>query len=86
MERAAGSHQTGNMSVNYPRLVLRSLLFVVIFMPSAIQPLLSRLYACIYDSSFYRLSGFETVEGCPMLRHHRATVYIQIRTQSTYAH
>jgi hypothetical protein len=34
----------------------------------------------------YHLSGFETVEDCPMLPHHRATVYIQIRTQSTYAH
>ena len=85
MERRDPIRQGMCLSIIQPP-VSRSLLFVAIFLPSAIQPLLSHLYAFICDSSFYRLSGFETAEDCPMLRHHRATVYIQIRTQSTYAH
>jgi len=31
-------------------------------MPCAFQPFLSRLYAFLYDFSFYCFSGFETVE------------------------
>jgi cholesterol 25-hydroxylase len=49
-------------SVFLPRLILISLLFVAICLPSLFQPGLSRLYSYLYQSSFYRFSGFETVE------------------------
>lgn len=62
MERATEVYQTHSVSVFYPRLMLGSLLFVAIFIPSVFQPLLSHLYSFLYQSSFYRFSGFETIE------------------------
>ena len=50
------------MSVIYIRMVLGPMLVLAIFLPSVFQPLLSRLYSFLYQSSFYRFSGFETFE------------------------
>jgi cholesterol 25-hydroxylase len=42
--------------------MLGSLWFVAIFIPSVFQPLLSRLYSFLCQSSFYGFSGFETIQ------------------------
>lgn len=49
-------------SVLLPRLVLGTLLCVSVFLPSLLQPSLTRLYSHLYHSPFYRFSGFETIE------------------------
>ncbi|KAF7514247.1 hypothetical protein GJ744_000017 [Endocarpon pusillum] len=49
-------------SVFLPRLLLGTLLFVSVFLPSLLQPALNRLYSYLYRSSFYRFSAFETIE------------------------
>ncbi|ERF68383.1 hypothetical protein EPUS_06799 [Endocarpon pusillum Z07020] len=49
-------------SVFLPRLILGTLLFVSVFLPSLLQPALTRLYSYLYHSSFYRFSAFETIE------------------------
>jgi cholesterol 25-hydroxylase len=56
------THQRETVSVFCPRMVLGFLLFVAVFIPSVLQPLLSRLYSFLYQSPFYRFSGFETME------------------------
>lgn len=52
-------------SVRLPRLVLGVLLFLSTFLPpfpSLFQPILTHVYTYFYQSSFYRFSGFETIE------------------------
>ena len=50
------------VSVFWPRLVLGSLLFLSLFLPSVLQPGISRLWTYLYHASWYRFSGIETVE------------------------
>ena len=54
--------QRNQNSVLYPRIILGTILAIAILMPAVVQPFLSRLYAYLYQSIFYRFSGFETVE------------------------
>ena len=49
-------------SILYIRIVLGSLLILTVFTPYIFDPLLSRLYLCLYHSPLYRFSGFETFE------------------------
>lgn len=62
MERATNTHQRETVPAIYLRCALGSLLFAAVFMPSVFQPLLTRRYSFLYQSSFYRFSGFETFE------------------------
>jgi cholesterol 25-hydroxylase len=52
----------GGPSVLFPRLVLGTLLLASVFLPSLLQPALTRFYSYLYHSSFYRFSGYETIE------------------------
>lgn len=46
----------------WPRLILGSLLFFAVFTPSLLQRPLTAFYEFLCKSSFYRFSGFETIE------------------------
>ena len=54
------------VSVFYPRLILGTILFTTLVYPTLLQPYLNRLWTYLYNSSFYRFSGIETMEtlGC----------------------
>jgi cholesterol 25-hydroxylase len=44
-----------------PRSILAAVVLTAVCMPSMYQAFLDRIYASMYESSFYRFSGFETV-------------------------
>jgi cholesterol 25-hydroxylase len=46
----------------WPRLVVGSILFFAIFTSNLLQQPLSAVYNFLYSSSFYKFSGFETIE------------------------
>ena len=46
----------------WPRLVLGTMLSAAVFAPDFLQGSLSAIYRSLYQSSFYRFSGFETFE------------------------
>jgi len=63
--RASGTalNASGNgSSTLIPRLVLGSLLATAILIPYIYHPLIRTVYTNLYNSSFYRLSTFETIE------------------------
>ena len=49
-------------SLLWPRVILGSLAIGSTCFSDALQPALSRLYSSLYNSSFYQLSSFETIE------------------------
>ena len=53
----------GNQSTPFlPRLILSTILSAALFVPGSLQGSLSAIYAFLYQSPFYRFSGFETFE------------------------
>lgn len=51
-----------NFTAFWPRLILGTILSAAIFAPGFLQGSLSAIYGSLYQSSFYRFSGFETFE------------------------
>jgi len=58
----AGDLQVRSLSVWVPRVVLYSIVLTGFFYPSIYESFLSILWTSLYNSRFYRFSGFETLE------------------------
>lgn len=56
------SYEKKQSTAFWPRLILGTTLSAAIFAPDLLQESVSAIYAFLYQSSFYRFSGFETFE------------------------